>query len=132
MIEAMLPPGFTQQQIDQAHDIALLVLEDTHFVSCNQAAANLLGYDCVDELLKTHPFMLSPEYQADGELSATKANYMMDIARISGQHCFDWQHKAKNNDVINIKVTLHHSNWHNGKKCILVHWKLIEEVTQSD
>jgi hypothetical protein len=70
--------------------------------------------------------MLSPEYQADGELSATKANYMMDIAIISGQHCFDWHHKSKNNEIINVKVTLNHSSWRDDKKCILVHWELVD------
>ena len=125
MTKTMLPSGFTKQQIDDANHIPLLVLEDTHFVYCNNAAAKLLGYSLVNELLTAHPFMLSPEYQADGKLSATKANYMIDIARISGHHSFDWQHKSKNNDIVNIHVTLNRSNWHNGKKCILVHWALI-------
>jgi len=125
MVEALLPSGFTQQQIDESHNIPLLVLEDTHFVYCNNSAAKLLGYNDVKELL-SHPFMLSPQYQADGQLSSIKASYMIDIARITGQHSFVWQHKSKSNEVIDIKVTLNHSSWHDGKKCILVHWTLIE------
>lgn len=128
MIEGILASGFTTQEIDEIHHIPLLVLEDTHFVYCNNAAEKLLGYDGVNELLNAHPFMLSPQYQIDGKLSVTKANYMIDIARISGQHCFEWQHKSKNNEVMDIKVTLHQSNWHDGKKCILVQWQLIEEI----
>jgi len=50
------------------------------------------------------------------------------IARITGQHSFVWQHQSKNNKVIDVKVTLNLSSWHDGKECILVHWKLIEET----
>tara|TARA_B110000467_G_C18283801_1_gene460282 strand:+ start:1064 stop:1453 length:390 start_codon:yes stop_codon:yes gene_type:complete len=124
-MEPILPLGFTQEQLDNLQGVPILVLEDRHFVYCNDAAVELLGYNTRSDLIESHPFMLSPQYQPDGQPSATKANYMIDIARISGYHCFDWQHKSKNGNLIDLQVSIHHSKWHDGKKCFLVQWTLL-------
>lgn len=119
MINSALPDVFTVTDVERINDMAVMILEDKRFVHCNTAATKLFSCSSKTELLSTHPFMLSPQYQACGELSVTKANYMIDIARISGQHQFTWQHKTKDNELFTVDITLQAAMWENGKKCIV-------------
>jgi len=121
MINNTLCKEFSLADVEQINDIALLVLEDKRIVYCNSAAANLFGCNTKKELLAIHPFMLSPQYQPCGALSVTKANYMMDIARISGQHQFEWLHKSAANVLFNVNITLQAGTWNEGKKCIVAY-----------
>lgn len=121
MTDSTQPEDFTLRKVEHINDTAVMILEDKRFVDCNTAATKLFGCSSKTELLTTHPFMLSPQYQPWGELSVTKANYMIDIARISGQHQFTWQHKRKNNELFTVDITLQAAMWENGKKCIIAY-----------
>ncbi len=85
---------------------ASLVIHNGKFIDCNQATINMLGYNSKDELLMMHPSELSPEKQADGKLSFTKANEMMKIAFRNGSHRFEWIHKRFNGDGFPVEVLL--------------------------
>jgi hypothetical protein len=56
---------------------AFLIIEGDMVVDCNQATVEMLRYRTRDELLRTHPSELSPEFQPDGRRSYEKANEMM-------------------------------------------------------
>ncbi|MEA3497190.1 MAG: PAS domain S-box protein, partial [Bacteroidota bacterium] len=85
---------------------AMLIIHNGKFADCNQATINMLGYNNKDEFLNTHPSEISPEKQADGKLSFTKANEMMEVALKNGSHRFEWNHKKSNEVVFPVEVML--------------------------
>ncbi len=64
---------------------AMLIIEDSEFVDCNDAAVAMLGYDQIEEVIHLHPSKLSPEFQPDGRPSAEKADEMMRLAEERGE-----------------------------------------------
>lgn len=82
------------------------LIEDYLYVSCNVAALHTLGYANVGELLPVHPAAVSPEHQADGRPSLSKANAMMDQALSEGILHFEWLHRRKDGHVFPAEVTL--------------------------
>lgn len=82
------------------------VIFDNVFMIANRSAAQILGYDSVEELKNVHPSKLSPEFQPDGEASFEKANRMMQTAYEKGYHRFEWVHLRKKGDVLPVEVTL--------------------------
>ncbi len=85
---------------------ALLLIEGSEFVDCNQATLDMLGYDTKKELYQTHPSVISPDVQPDGQLSSEKADLMMQTAFKNGSHRFEWEHKRKNGEVFPVEVLL--------------------------
>lgn len=83
-----------------------LLLAGSSFVDCNQAAVNILRASGRDEVLDTHPSMLSPEYQPDGRSSAEKADEMIARAISDGSHRFDWVHRRVNGELFPVEVSL--------------------------
>jgi PAS domain S-box-containing protein len=91
---------------DSSPDPCWIINENNLFVLCNQAAADILGYDSIDELASTHPSRLSPEIQPDGLRSFDKANAMMATAHQNGIHRFQWEHRRKDGTCFPVEVTL--------------------------
>ncbi|MFQ5643666.1 MAG: EAL domain-containing protein, partial [Thiogranum sp.] len=85
---------------------ALLIIEGNRFVDCNQATLDMLGYRHREELFNTHPSVLSPEFQPDGQLSAVKADRMIALAFERGSHRFEWEHVRKDGEVFPVEVLL--------------------------
>lgn len=94
-----------QELFERSAD-AILVIVAERFVNCNAATVKMLGYKDKRELLNTHPSQLSPEFQADGQLSYLKANEMMAIAFDKGSHRFEWDHVRANGEVFPVEVLL--------------------------
>ncbi|MBI2307435.1 MAG: EAL domain-containing protein [Rhodocyclales bacterium] len=82
------------------------IIEDEHFVECNDAAVEMLGYASKDEILNAHPSRLSPPVQPDGEDSFSKAERMMALARDKGLHRFEWVHRRADGSDFTAEVTL--------------------------
>ena len=99
------PPDSYRALFENSAD-AILILDGEHFVDCNQATVEMLGYRDKQELLQTHPSELSPEYQPDGRRSFDKANEMMAIAFREGSHRFEWEHKRADGEVFPVEVLL--------------------------
>ncbi|MCK5536424.1 MAG: PAS domain-containing protein, partial [Bacteroidales bacterium] len=77
----------------------VLILEDGKFVDCNESIVKMLKYKHKEEILNTHPSMLSPKKQPDGRLSSDKAEEMMNLAYKHKGHQFEWVHtKATGED----------------------------------
>ena len=85
---------------------AILIIDNDKFVDCNMATVEMLGYKNKQELLNTHPSVLSPPTQPDGRDSFEKANEMMSIALEKGSHRFEWDHKRYNGEVFPVEVLL--------------------------
>jgi signal transduction histidine kinase len=79
-----------------------------------------------EELGTVHPSALSPERQADGRLSAGKANEMIEIAFARGSHRFEWLHRRADGEVFPAEVLLTRIV-HQGTPLLYVVWRDITD-----
>lgn len=84
----------------------LLLIENYHFVDCNDATLKFLGYESRTELFNIHPAELSPEFQPDGQKSTEKVIKMIDQAIQDGNNRFEWIHTTKQGKQIWVDVSL--------------------------
>ncbi len=84
----------------------MLLIRDDQFVDCNEAAANMLHYNSIENLKKITPDHISPKYQPDGRLSKDKAAELISLTKIKGSHNFEWIHTTKDKKELWIEVTL--------------------------
>lgn len=82
------------------------IIEGNQFVECNDAAIRTLGYANREELMNVHPSRLSPPRQPDGQESFAKAEKMMALAKVKGQHRFEWIHTKADGSEFVAEVTL--------------------------
>ena len=85
---------------------AMLIIKNNVFIDCNNAAVQMLGYDCKKEFLHQSPSTLSPEFQIDGISSKDKADAMIEIATKNKSHIFEWTHIKKNGVEFPVEVSL--------------------------
>ena len=85
---------------------AILVIEGERFVDCNPAAVQMLRCSGKAEVLRLHPWELSPELQPDGQSSFAKAQEMMRLAFERGNHRFEWMHRRSDGEVFPVEVLL--------------------------
>jgi PAS domain S-box-containing protein len=60
------------------------------FVDCNQAAVELIGATCREQIVKTTPAQLAPPQQPDGKPSEAAAAELTEIIRSQGSTRFEW------------------------------------------
>ncbi|MES0371758.1 MAG: PAS domain S-box protein [Mariprofundaceae bacterium] len=114
---------------ESSPDPCWIIDENNLFTLCNQAAADILGYESIKALQSTHPSKLSPEIQPDGQKSFEKANEMMASAHEKGVHRFEWIHLRKNGDCFPVEVTLARIELA-GKQQLYCVWRDITERKQ--
>lgn len=112
-------------------DPTWIIDENNIFILCNKAAANVLGYNSIEELQSTHPSELSPEFQPDGQSSWRKANYMMARAHRKGIHRFEWEHRRSSGECFPVEVTLSRVKI-NGKDHLYCTWRDITKRKQAE
>lgn len=71
---------------------ALLFLDRSGFLDCNQAALNVYGLSAKKEIIGKHPGELAPLLQPDGKHSLSTAAQMIDHAFKKGTCAFEWLH----------------------------------------
>ncbi|MCP4716257.1 MAG: PAS domain S-box protein [Deltaproteobacteria bacterium] len=106
---------------------AILIIENQKFVDCNQSTIDMLGYKHKDDLLQTHPAVMSPANQPDGKNSVIKANEMMNIAIKKGGHRFEWDHVRANGEVFPVEVLLTTISNDKDKQVIHTVWRDITD-----
>ncbi len=119
-----------RQLFEQSGD-AMLIIEDRSFVDCNLATVKMLEYNSKEEFLNVHPSALSPEFQEDGEPSASKAEEMMNLAVKNGTHRFQWIHLRKNGDMFPVEVLLTAMPQDSEKEVIHCVWRDITDQINS-
>lgn len=77
----------------EAHSDAIMLLGDTGFINCNQAALSLFGCSSVAEFCAYTPAELSPVEQASGACSNELVAQMTSLCKTHGSHGFEWLHK---------------------------------------
>jgi signal transduction histidine kinase/CheY-like chemotaxis protein/PAS domain-containing protein len=78
---------------------------DYRYFDCNAIAVNMFGLSSKQEYFNKF-FLLSPEYQPDGELSKIKMVKYLDKAFNEGYCRFEWMHQNINGEPIPCEVTL--------------------------
>jgi PAS domain S-box-containing protein len=116
---------------EHSPDPCWIINEANMFTLCNQAAADILGFDSVEELQATHPSKLSPPTQPDGRDSFEKANAMMAMAHERGVHRFEWEHLHHNGEPFPVEVTLARIEIA-GKKQLYCIWRDISERKKTE
>ncbi|MDN4054368.1 response regulator [Massilia sp. YIM B02763] len=89
-----------------AGDAHVLIAYGAGFVSANQAAAALFGFDRAEELLALSPASTSPELQPDGRRSDEAALANMRRALETGSCQFEWLHRRRDGTLFNADVLL--------------------------
>ncbi len=90
------------------NDQAFSQMENGVFIDCNDALCKLLNAKNKTHILNTHPSVLSPEMQPDGQTSFEKANKMIEIAFEKGFNRFEWVHKKITGEEFPVEVSLTH------------------------
>lgn len=97
--------GWFQQLFESSPD-PTWIIDDNHFVECNEAAIKTLGYTSREEFLNVHPSQLSPPCQPDGQDSFAKAEQLLAQTRALGQKRFEWVHCRADGSEFIAEVTL--------------------------
>ncbi len=85
---------------------ANLLLEDDHFIDCNETTVKVLMAKSKEEVISRHPAELSPEYQPDGQLSTVKADKIIKKAFEEGSARFEWLHNKFDGSQFFVEVML--------------------------
>ncbi len=85
---------------------AVLMLRDGVFINCNDTAIKMLGATDRNQIINLLPAEISPEFQPDGKLSASKSQEHIDISLKKGFHRFEWEHRKINGDCFLVEVSL--------------------------
>lgn len=84
----------------------ILLIHDEKFISCNNAAMELLGCRKKWEILNSSPSDISPPNQPDGQLSKTKWDEMMQKCMDEGKNRFQWVYLKNDNEEFWCDVNL--------------------------
>ncbi|MFO1076993.1 MAG: PAS domain S-box protein [Planctomycetota bacterium] len=115
-----------QRLFEGSPDPCWIIDRANRFCLCNEAAARVLGYDAVAEVVSRHPSEHSPARQPDGSCSRAKADEMMAIAHEKGVHRFEWVHRRRNGEEFPVEVTLAEIET-GGEKQLYCIWRDISE-----
>ena len=93
------------REIYQKNYDGILLLDGDRFVDCNPAVLDMMRCS-QPELLRMHPWELSPPTQPDGRPSPDKAMEMIGLAHAKGGHRFEWMHRRTDGEDFPVEVTL--------------------------
>ncbi len=92
--------------VDSRDALMTLSPSTAHFLSANPATLDMFGVKDEAEFTAINPWMVSPEYQSDGQLSLEKAQEKIETALRDGYCFFEWQHKRICGDDFPAEVML--------------------------
>jgi len=82
-----------------------IVNQDGSYVDFNEAYLRLMGFPNREQLQQSHPAVLSPEVQPNGQVSMDMATEMIQLALSKGKHEFEWTHKRPDgNEFLSLVV----------------------------
>ncbi|HEO98041.1 MAG TPA: EAL domain-containing protein [Epsilonproteobacteria bacterium] len=84
----------------------ILILENGKLVRCNQMIVDMLQYSSKEEVLNLPLWKFSPRHQPDGRDSSKKAEEMVEIARNSKMHQFEWVLRRSTGEEFFVEVTM--------------------------
>jgi PAS domain S-box-containing protein len=85
---------------------AVMLLDETKFIDCNEATTELFGYPNREEFCAKNPGDVSPPFQPDGTDSLTASKNHINEALQKGSCTFDWIYRRANGDDFPAEVFL--------------------------
>jgi len=87
---------------------AIMIIEppDWYFTDGNTATLEMFHAKDKEEFTSRKPGELSPEFQADGQLSSEKAGKLIEVAMKTGSSFFEWTHKRLDGEEFPASVLL--------------------------
>ncbi|MBZ4194621.1 MAG: EAL domain-containing protein [Candidatus Contendobacter sp.] len=110
------------RQLFERSGDANLLLDRDGFFDCNDAALALLGAAATVQILGCQPWLLSPERQPDGRLSAEKAREHIEAAFTDGHRRFEWVHRRLDGREVWVDVVLTAIPWQ-GRQILHTAWR---------
>ncbi len=104
----------------------MCIIQGGRYLSVNQAALGMLGYDEATSVLNRRPCDLSPPVQPDGEDSATKEQRLLAQSMEHGTQRFEWEHLRANGAALPVEITLMPVELH-GEPALFVTWRDLTE-----
>jgi PAS domain S-box-containing protein len=118
------------RQIYQKSYDGILLLDGDRFVDCNPAVLEMMR--CSEpELMRMHPWELSPPTQPDGSPSTDKALKMIGLAHAKGGHRFEWVHRRTDGEDFPVEVTLTPFPLY-GREMLYTTWRDITDRKQEE
>jgi len=87
-------------------DDPFLIIQDGAFVECNDAAVRIFQAESKEQILETHPSVLSPPFQNGNRPSNEVADEMIDLAIRKGSHRFEWDHQTIAGQIFPVEILL--------------------------
>ncbi|MBU2923719.1 EAL domain-containing protein [Colwellia sp. 1_MG-2023] len=112
-----------KQLFEQSSD-AMLLIKDNHFIACNKASQQMLGWVNTDNIFPISPADISPKTQPCGMRSTEKSKSIIEKAYDNEEHKFDWWHINANKEVFPVEVKLT-AIYHNNERFLHVLWRSI-------
>lgn len=107
---------------------AIIILDQSGFLDCNDAAVRIYGVSSKAELCKFHPAELSPELQPNGTSSELAAMHIKK-AYESGSDRFEWMHKRMDTgEIFPCEVLLSRVQYDYQNMLLAVIWDMSERV----
>ena len=110
---------------EQAND-AIFLMEDRHFVECNDKTLEIYGCTREDILFK-NPVDFSPAFQPDGQPSRVLAEKRINDAFNGTPQRFEWRHQRLDGTPFDADVTLKAIN-QDGRKMLLA---IVRDISES-
>jgi diguanylate cyclase (GGDEF)-like protein/PAS domain S-box-containing protein len=108
-----------------------LVIEDHHFIDCNQAALDILRMSFREQLLGSHLADFSPSRQPDGRFSRPSAEALIAQAQAQGSHRFEWVQCRADGEAFPVDVLATAIHYH-GRPLLHIVWRDITERKQAE
>lgn len=91
---------------------AIMTLEPPSwsFTAGNTTTIKMFRCECESDFTSKQPWVLSPEYQPDNQMSVIKAREMIDRAMENGSNYFEWTHKRLDGEEFPATVLLSRVN----------------------
>ena len=96
----------TYQRLFEKSTDPMLIMERGHFVDCNEAAVQMMGYTNRQELLSTKSADFSPILQPDGRESIVKAREAIATTYSEGSNRFEWNYCRKDGQAFPVEVIM--------------------------
>ncbi|MDD3846571.1 MAG: PAS domain S-box protein [Syntrophorhabdaceae bacterium] len=110
----------------------IFIFDGKNYIDCNASAVLIMGCTSKEELLKYHPFEISPEYQPDGELSREKGARIIEKAIKDGSSRFEWLHRSVDGREFWVEISLTTIPFGQTRPLMYVVWRDITERKKAE
>lgn len=104
--ERLAASEYTFRNLFESSADAIIIFKDIGIIDCNQAAADLFSTSIKDNIIGKKVWDISPERQADDQLSRVKAEELIQLCIRNSNIRFEWTHLRGDGTLLNVEVVL--------------------------